>query len=452
MPDVEIQSRTGSTALNLTALCALGLAIGAGLWCLQTPSGGPRGAHFIAGQALATVAYLGALAAIRARRVPGAACLVVILVLAAAMRGVVWINAPTLSTDFYRYIWDGRVINSGINPYQYAPADRHVRHLRDDLWRQINYKRIPTIYPPAAEIVFAGLWQLGGDRERTFRLAFTLFDFATVLLVWRLLIRTGQPQEWLLAYAWHPLVITEFAGGAHVDSAGIFFLVLAFALMPSRSDRPIAWSAVALGLSIMSKGYALLALPFLVRRYGWRYLPWVAGTCAALAAPFLGAGWSLFNGLTAYVAGWRENAGLLLLLERALAPVTARPLVAAKDAVGVLLVALAVWLLRRRLHPDGLRILSNTFVMFAAALLLGGPVTPWYVAWTVPFLCLWPVPGWVLFTGLVSVTYYARSSLPQYFELVRAAAYVIVYLVLAGDGFRRALRFRRTAPAASAPS
>src|SRR4051812_27006862 len=52
--------------------------------------------------------------------------LVSILLVGAAMRLIV-IAAPPVSSDIYRYIWDGRVQAAGINPYRYVPADEVLR-------------------------------------------------------------------------------------------------------------------------------------------------------------------------------------------------------------------------------------------------------------------------------------------------------------------------------------
>jgi hypothetical protein len=45
------------------------------------------------------------------------------LVAAVVLRLVFLPVTPSLSTDFYRYLWDGRVQLAGVNPYRYAPAD-----------------------------------------------------------------------------------------------------------------------------------------------------------------------------------------------------------------------------------------------------------------------------------------------------------------------------------------
>ena len=74
-----------------------------------------------------------------------------ILVVAALLRLGPLLLPPYLSTDIYRYVWDGRVQGTGINPYRYIPADEALRSLRDEaIYPNINrvgYAR--TIYPPA---------------------------------------------------------------------------------------------------------------------------------------------------------------------------------------------------------------------------------------------------------------------------------------------------------------
>ena len=58
--------------------------------------------------------------------------LVIILAGAVAMRLALLFVEPYLSSDIYRYIWDGRVQAAGINPYRYLPADEALRGLRDE--------------------------------------------------------------------------------------------------------------------------------------------------------------------------------------------------------------------------------------------------------------------------------------------------------------------------------
>ena len=56
--------------------------------------------------------------------------LLTIIVLALAMRALLLPGTP-VSTDIFRYVWDGRVQAAGINPYLHVPAAEALQQLRD---------------------------------------------------------------------------------------------------------------------------------------------------------------------------------------------------------------------------------------------------------------------------------------------------------------------------------
>ena len=81
--------------------------------------------------------------------------LATILIVGAAMRCLLLPGTP-VSTDLFRYVWDGRVQAAGINPYLYIPNDAALSSLRDDaiypFMNRADYA--PTMYPPASQVVF----------------------------------------------------------------------------------------------------------------------------------------------------------------------------------------------------------------------------------------------------------------------------------------------------------
>src|SRR5262245_28270503 len=82
--------------------------------------------------ALAVPAGLLTLAAARvAERTPANRALWLIFGIGVLLRVYVLLFDPLLSTDIYRYIWDGKVQAAGINPYRYFPAHDALAHLRD---------------------------------------------------------------------------------------------------------------------------------------------------------------------------------------------------------------------------------------------------------------------------------------------------------------------------------
>ena len=104
---------------------------------------------FVAVLAVAAAAYLGAVAMVL-RRTPPRGAVWLVLGVALAMRLPVLFAPPFLSSDLYRYIWDGRVQNAGINPYRYLPADPALALLRDAaIYPHVNRARLRAHHLPA---------------------------------------------------------------------------------------------------------------------------------------------------------------------------------------------------------------------------------------------------------------------------------------------------------------
>jgi len=69
---------------------------------------------------------------------------------AVLLRAIALFAPQALSTDIFRYVWDGRVQAAHINPYRFIPADPALAPLRDDsIYPNINRADYAhTIYPP----------------------------------------------------------------------------------------------------------------------------------------------------------------------------------------------------------------------------------------------------------------------------------------------------------------
>src|SRR5580704_16683421 len=90
---------------------------------------------------------------------------VIILACAAGCRLFCLFSPPFLSTDIFRYVWDGKVQAAGINPFRYIPADPHLAFLLDlDIYPHINRRDYAhTIYPPGAQMRFLLLAGIGAS-------------------------------------------------------------------------------------------------------------------------------------------------------------------------------------------------------------------------------------------------------------------------------------------------
>src|SRR5579872_6682313 len=63
--------------------------------------------------------------------------------------------SPSLSTDLYRYRWEGKVQNAGWNPYAVAPTDPRLARFRDYGWSVMPVPELAAQYPPLSELIFA---------------------------------------------------------------------------------------------------------------------------------------------------------------------------------------------------------------------------------------------------------------------------------------------------------
>ncbi len=192
-----------------------------------------------------------------------------------------------LSTDPYRYVWDGRVQAHGINPYRYLPSDPALKFLRDHkIYPHINRKKYArTIYPPAAQWVFFALTRFR-ETIKCVRVTMVLFEALTICFLVALLQAYALPAQRVLLYAWQPLCLWEFACGAHCDA--IMLAGVALALLMHRRDRPLATGA-ALGFAVMAKLFPLVLFPALWRRWrwGWRMPAAFAATVVLGYLPYV---------------------------------------------------------------------------------------------------------------------------------------------------------------------
>lgn len=174
--------------------------------------------------------------------------------------------------DIFRYIWEGRILLAGFNPYLHSPDASVLESLRGGVWDAVQYKSFTAIYPPLAEWLFAGFSGIL-PVPLFFKSVFAAADLCTVFLLVRAF---GKPAA--LLYAWNPLVIYSFAGGGHFD--GIFVLALVCGWLAWRKEKILS-AALWIGGAIAIKWIALPLLAWML----WTTL-WQRGWKSALPSAF----------------------------------------------------------------------------------------------------------------------------------------------------------------------
>ena len=342
---------------------------------------------FVAMQMVAAGVYFAAVARVLRDR-PRPRDIWVVLAIAVAMRVIPLCCSMFLSSDVFRYIWDGRVQLAGINPYRYVPIDPALEHLRDTaVFSHVNrqtYAR--TAYPPMAEVVFLAVAWIN-QTPVAMRLAMVGFEALAVAALMRALVLRGENPARVLIYAWNPLAVWEFAGNGHVDAvaAGL----LAVALLARTAERRVA-TGIALAGAVLVKFLPVVVAPALWRRGDWR-LP-LAGlaTAAILYGCYSGAGWHVLGFASGYAdeEGMASGSGIWALAGLSW-------LVALPPHAGVIWAVLlaagfgvaALWLIR---HPPADPARAAAWLMLAVMLALS-PHYPWYYPWLAVPAVLAPV-------------------------------------------------------------
>lgn len=304
-----------------------------------------RAALFMSLLVLGVFVYLGAVGLIL-RAPPSASAVWIVLGVAILMRAVFLPAPPLLSTDIYRYLWDGRVQAVGINPYLDVPADPALAHLRDtEIYPKINradYAR--TIYPPVAEVVFAAVGQATAT-VMGMKATMLAFEGIAILSLLQVLRLAGLPRERILIYAWNPLPLWSFACDGHVDAIAVGFVGLA---LLARARRRDGWAGALLALATLSKFLPVVVAPAFVRggRF-WR--PALAGTAtiALLYGLYASAGEHVLGFLPTYGSEEGYDTGTGFWLLAGLSRIVALPTHAAAGYLAVVaatFMTLSLWI------------------------------------------------------------------------------------------------------------
>ncbi|CAH8282166.1 mannosyltransferase PIG-M [Mariniflexile fucanivorans] len=189
--------------------------------------------------------------------------------LAFLFRAIFILAIPNLSQDFYRFIWDGRMLLEGLNPYLHTveafisvsefPVDQ-AQELHRGMGA-LNASHF-TNYPPINQLcfviasMFAGKSILGSVVVMRFLIISA--DFGTLFFGKKLLERLNIPVHNIFWYILNPFIIIELTGNLHFEGVMIFFLIWSLYLLHSGKWKI---AAVILGCSISVKLIPLMFLP-----------------------------------------------------------------------------------------------------------------------------------------------------------------------------------------------
>lgn len=189
-----------------------------------------------------------------------------------ALRAVFIFSIPNLSQDFYRFLWDGRLLVQGINPYlstpdSFASLGMTGIHQAQELINGMGALNAShySNYPPLSQGTYALAALLAGKSILgsviVLRGILIAADIGTVLFGKKLLEKLQLPAHHIFWFFLNPFIIIELTGNLHFEGVMVFFLVGALYFL---ATKKWLWSAVFLGLSVATKLLPLLFLPLLL--------------------------------------------------------------------------------------------------------------------------------------------------------------------------------------------
>jgi alpha-1,6-mannosyltransferase len=317
------------------------------------------------------------------------------------LRVYVLLFEPFLSSDIYRYVWDGRVQAAGINPYRYVPADAALAFLRDGaIFPHINrVDTAVTIYPPVAQFFFLIVTRIG-ESVTVMRLALLGCEAVTVTLIVLLLRRMDRPVTRVIGYLWHPLPLWEIASSGHVDALMVMLMLLG--LWIALTGHALC-GAVVIALSVLVKPFAAPAFAGIWRKWDLKMPLVVIATIALCYLPYLSVGWGVLGFLTeGYLTEEGLSAGYdiwLLSLWRLVFGQHQGDVVAYVVLAALVLLSKG-FAVARRSHGGIASALGDINMLLLLTLLLVSPNYPWYFLVITPFIALYgSSPNWVVSIG-----------------------------------------------------
>lgn len=375
-------------------------------------------------------------------------CLKTLVAIGILIRVVLLFVEPNLSDDFYRFVWDGRLLNHGINPFLELPSyyinnNLHSDFLTKDLYDNLNSQNYYTVYPPVLQAVFGVATFLFPKSVfgsivimKTFLL---IFEIGSILVIMRLLAHFKMPKENVLLYALNPVVILEIVGNIHFEGAMIFFSLLAIWLLVRQK-----WylSGLSMSVAIVAKLLPLMFLPFLIKRLKWRSISYyitVGGGLILLFIPLLNEAFIAnisesvglyfknfeYNGSVYYVFRW---IGYKIVGYNWIATIS--PFLTLSIFITVMIAALLVK------ERDFKYYAQNMLFALTVFYLLATTVHPWYITSMVALGALTRFRYPMVWSGLIFVTYINYGYEPFYENLIVVAfEYIILYTIIGMELF-----------------
>ncbi|QNK76477.1 mannosyltransferase [Winogradskyella sp. PAMC22761] len=372
---------------------------------------------------------------------------------AVILRLIFIFSTPNLSQDFYRFIWDGRMIFEGFNPYLYTPDSfinngifpiKQAQELYNGMGELSSSHY--TNYPPINQLCFtiAALFSshsiLGSIISM--RLIIIAADIGTLYFGKKLLERLKLPSNRIFWYILNPFIIIELTGNLHFEGVMVFFLIWAFYLLYSDKWK---WAAVIFACSISVKLIPLMLLPLFFKFFRTTktsqicypklitFYAIIGITILLLFLPFFSM--EFVNNYSKTVGLWfgnfEFNASIYYLLRAIGYSITGYNEIA---IIGKILPIISVFIIFGfslfKQNNSLPKLITSMLLVFTCYLFLSTTVHPWYIATLVIFCVFTNYKFPLVWSFVIILSYLAYSNTSNTENLwIIGLEYLIVFSV-----------------------
>ncbi len=353
---------------------------------------------------------------------------------------------PNLSQDFYRFIWDGRLILHGINPYLYLP-DQLIETTtfnipgKQELYQGMGWLSAKHFsnYPPLSQGYFFISNLIGGKGILGpvifMRLMVILADIGILYFGKKILTHFKLPGHRVFWYFLNPLTIIELTGNLHFESIMLFFFIWSVYLLLKGK-----WwqSALVMGASVSVKLIPFLLLPLLFKYLGWKksiaYYGVVVIVNLLLFLPFLSP--SLINNYSNTLGLWftnfEFNASAFNLVKELGYVFTGKNTIKTIGKFSPLIISFIVILFTFfRKNQLARPLLVSMLLVLSIYYFLATTVHPWYLSFLVLLTMFTHFKYSLLWSATVMLSYFTYSN-PEFKEspFLLFIQYLPVYVLL----------------------
>lgn len=352
-------------------------------------------------------------------------------------KGLLWVtliahllpffNLPSLSDDIYRFIWDGHLLQAGLDPFAKTPA-YYINHqieilgLSETLYQKLNSPNYYTVYPPFNQLFFWLSAKFGIQNllisTNIIRAFILLALFGSYRILQLLLIKSQKSPQLAFWFILNPLVILEFSSNIHFEALVIFFVLLGFYFIHANKS---SLAGLSIGGAIATKLLPLIFLPAILFNHKWKKGLFITAMAFVFAAisfiPMISSELiiNMQSSLGLYFQKFEFNASIYFIIREIGYLIMGYniieilgPSLSAVTLVSILLLSYYGAIYKWQLEKTALFSLT-------IYLLLATTVHPWYILTLIPLGLITGYYYPIFWSLIIFVTYFGYN--PHGFEL-----------------------------------